>query len=75
MNEFQQTVFAIGAEVYNRVNMGGYEEMAETSDNPDIPDSPEIPEDSEASKEAFAPQFNFDFEEDHTVQADYEAID
>ncbi|MEO1432699.1 MAG: molecular chaperone DnaK [Cyanobacteria bacterium J06633_8] len=78
LDEFQQTVFAIGAEVYNRVNSGGYEEMAETPDNldnPDILDSPQNPEDSEASKEAFAPQFNFDFEEDHTVQADYEAID
>ena len=44
------------------------------SDNPDNPSIPQV-EDSEASKEAFAPQFNFDFEEENTVQADYEAID
>lgn len=76
LDEFQQTVFAIGAEVYSRVNTGSHEEAVEpqASDNPDIPAIPEA-EDSEASKEAFAPQFNFDFEEDHTVQADYEAID
>ncbi|MEM7578706.1 MAG: molecular chaperone DnaK [Cyanobacteria bacterium P01_A01_bin.80] len=81
LDEFQQTVFAIGAEVYSRVNTGSTEETIEPSDNPDNPDnpdsldSPSIPEDSEVSKEAFAPQFNFDFEEDNTVQADYEAID
>ena len=78
LDEFQQTVFAIGAEVYSRVNTGSYEGAVETPDYPDNPknsDTPSIPEDSEASKEAFAPQFNFDFEEENTVQADYEAID
>lgn len=73
LDEFQESVFAIGAEVYSRVNNGSSDEeeieMAEPSD------SQVISEDSEASKEAFAPQFNFDFEEDNTVQADYEAID
>ncbi|MDY6896940.1 MAG: molecular chaperone DnaK [Cyanobacteriota bacterium] len=75
LDEFQQTVFAIGAEVYSRVNTGSHEETAEPPENPDNSDIPSIPEDNEASKEAFAPQFNFDFEEDNTVQADYEAID
>ncbi|MEM6751513.1 MAG: molecular chaperone DnaK [Cyanobacteria bacterium P01_C01_bin.38] len=76
LDEFQQTVFAIGAEVYSRVNTGSHEEIIEPqpSDNPDNPSIPQV-EDSEESKEAFAPQFNFDFEEDNTVQADYEAID
>ncbi|MEO1373323.1 MAG: molecular chaperone DnaK [Cyanobacteria bacterium J06635_10] len=69
LDEFQQTLFAIGAEVYSRVNTESNEETVEESDNPSIS------EDNEASKEAFAPQFNFDFEEDNTVQADYEAID
>lgn len=76
LDEFQQTVFAIGAEVYSRINTGNYEETVEPepSDNSDSLSIPET-EDSEASKEAFAPQFNFDFDEDNTVQADYEAID
>ncbi len=69
LDQFQQTVFAIGAEVYSRVDTGSNEETVEPSDNP------QISQDNEASKEAFAPQFNFDFEEDNTVQADYEAID
>ncbi|MGD1910826.1 MAG: molecular chaperone DnaK [Rivularia sp. (in: cyanobacteria)] len=69
LDEFQQTLFAIGAEVYSRVNTESNEETVEESHNPSIS------EDNEASKEAFAPQFNFDFEEDNTVQADYEAID
>jgi molecular chaperone DnaK len=70
LDEFQQTLFSIGAEVYSRVNPGSQEETVEPSENP------EISEDNEASKEAFAPQFNFDFEEDNnTVQNDYEAID
>ena len=62
--------------MYSRVNTASQEETVEPepSDNPDSPSIPET-EDSEASKEAFAPQFNFDFEEDNTVQADYEAID
>ncbi|MEO1184775.1 MAG: Hsp70 family protein, partial [Cyanobacteria bacterium J06636_27] len=78
LDGFQQTVFAIGAEVYSRVNTGSYEHTVETPDNPENEDNSDIPsiaEDSEASKEAFAPQFNFDFEEENTVQADYEAID
>ncbi|MEM9923836.1 MAG: molecular chaperone DnaK [Cyanobacteria bacterium P01_D01_bin.50] len=69
LDEFQQTLFAIGAKVYSRVNTESNEETVEESHNPSIS------EDNEASKEAFAPQFNFDFEEDNTVQADYEAID
>ncbi len=75
LDEFQQAVFAIGAEVYSRVNTGNNEEPSEPSEPSESSESSEIPEDSEASKEAFAPQFNFDFEEDSTVQADYETID
>lgn len=69
LNDFQQILFTIGAEVYSRVNPGSSEEAVQSSDNP------EMTENRQASKEAFAPEFNFDFEEDNTVQADYEAID
>ncbi|MBF2014044.1 MAG: molecular chaperone DnaK [Rivularia sp. T60_A2020_040] len=69
LDEFQETLFAIGAEVYNRANTGTNQETVESVDNR------EITEDNEASKEAFAPQFNFDFEDDNTFQTDYEAID
>ncbi|MDZ8054989.1 MAG: molecular chaperone DnaK [Aulosira sp. ZfuVER01] len=68
LDDFQKTLFAIGANVYNRGNS-----------QPD--------EESEVSQEQFAsqqeppmggtliPQFNFDFDEESTAQADYEAID
>ena len=70
IDDFQQTLFAIGADVYNRAN--------------DPADSTPIAEEAtnvltseleEPVNETLAPQFNFDFEDENTVQADYEAID
>ncbi|MUG97854.1 molecular chaperone DnaK [Scytonema sp. UIC 10036] len=70
LEDFQQTLFNIGAEVYNRAGTP----------------SDDAPEESKASLKleepvassvsgAATPQFNFDFEDESTMQADYEAID
>ncbi|BAY27429.1 DnaK-type molecular chaperone DnaK [Calothrix sp. NIES-2100] len=68
LEDFQKTLFAIGANVYNR-------------------GTTQTTEESEVSQEQFAsppeqpiggtliPQFNFDFDDENTAQADYEAID
>ncbi|MDJ0796838.1 MAG: molecular chaperone DnaK [Calothrix sp. MO_167.B12] len=75
LNEFQQTLFAVGANVYNRVqnsneNMEYAEEaVSENEDNPSTEDTGKTPD------ESIPPQFTFDFDEDNTLQADYEAID
>jgi molecular chaperone DnaK len=68
LDDFQQTLFAIGADVYNRAN-GQSDEVDEASGNHFTPevDSP--------MNGTLIPQFNFDFEEESTAQADYEAID
>jgi molecular chaperone DnaK len=68
LDEFQKTLFAIGANVYNRANsqIDGESEVSE-----DMLASPsELPIDG-----TLIPQFNFDFDEENTAQADYEAID
>ncbi len=67
LDDFQQTLFAIGADVYNRPIMPS-DEVAESSD---IPFTPSV----EPVNGTIAPQFNFDFEHEGTLQADYEAID
>ncbi len=68
LDDFQQTLFSIGTDVYNRVN-SPTDEVTEVSEsslssrvgNP-ITGTP-------------TPQFNFDFEDESTLQVDYEAID
>jgi molecular chaperone DnaK len=68
LDDFQQTLFAIGADVYNRPTGLSSDEAAQNSD---IPLTPGV----ESVNGAIAPQFNFDFEDEGTLQADYEAID
>jgi molecular chaperone DnaK len=67
LDEFQQTLFAIGADVYNRASSqpGEIVELSDSSLN------------SKANGKAngATPNFNFDFEEEASLQADYEAID
>ncbi len=68
LDAFQQALFAIGAEVYNRANSsqpGEIVELTNTSTNGS----------SSGVNENMTPQFNFDFEEEANVLADYEAID
>ncbi|NWF59826.1 MAG: molecular chaperone DnaK [Fischerella sp.] len=68
LDDFQQTLFTIGAEVYNRVNDGQVDHAPSAADS-------SAPEQSEPPNSTLTPQFNFDFEEENTLQADYEAID
>jgi len=70
LDDFQQTLFAIGADVYNRAN------------DPEDGDEVEKVSDGILTSELEQPmngtliaQFNFDFEDESTAQADYEAID
>ena len=67
LDDFQQALFAIGADVYNRATVPS-DEVAQTSD---IPFTPGV----ESVNGTIAPQFNFDFDDEGTLQADYEAID
>jgi molecular chaperone DnaK len=67
LEDFQQTLFAIGADVYNRASSAP-EETAE-------PEEAAIPEPDPSQSGTLIPQFNFDFDEGSTAQADYEAID
>ncbi|MBD2777531.1 molecular chaperone DnaK [Iningainema tapete] len=62
LDDFQQTLFAIGADVYNRAN----------SPNDEFAD---VAAATDSVTGVLTSQFNFDFEEENTVQADYEAID
>ncbi len=72
LDDFQQSLFAIGADVYNRASTASAsEEEIEEAAN----DTP-FTEDLEQTDNGDAPpQFNFDFDEENTLQADYEAID
>ena len=68
LDDFQQTLFGIGADVYNRAN----NQSDEVAQNSDVPFTPGV---SQPMNGTLTPQFNFDFEEEGTLQADYEAID
>ncbi|MBW4613790.1 MAG: molecular chaperone DnaK [Desmonostoc vinosum HA7617-LM4] len=68
LDDFQQTLFAIGADVYNRANSQN-DDGNEASANP-FPSEVDQPLNG-----TLIPQFNFDFDEESTAQADYEAID
>lgn len=69
LEDFQQTLFSIGAEVYNRVNDG------QTDDVLSYTESYSTPEQSEPLHSTLTPQLNFDFEDENTLHADYEAIE
>ncbi|MEC4818149.1 MAG: molecular chaperone DnaK [Scytonema sp. PMC 1069.18] len=68
VEDFKQTLFSIGAEVYNRVSTPTDELGEDTA-------SLSSSKPAEVENESSTPQFNFDFEDENTMQADYEAID
>jgi molecular chaperone DnaK len=68
LEDFKQTLFSIGAEVYNRTN-------SPTDELGKDVDGLLTSEPAELGNESSTPQFNFDFEDENTMQADYEAID
>ncbi|MFM7407946.1 MAG: molecular chaperone DnaK [Cuspidothrix sp.] len=68
LEDFQQTLFAIGTDVYKQAN----------KDESDIEVPTEIVESSMSPPpvaDTQAPQFNFDFDEENNSQTDYETID
>jgi molecular chaperone DnaK len=67
LDEFQQTLFAIGADVYNRASSQPGE-IVELSDSL-------VNSGANSKANGATPNFNFDFEEEASLQADYEAID
>jgi molecular chaperone DnaK len=69
IDDFQQTLFAIGADVYNRANDPASTPMPEVATNV-LTSELEAP-----VNQTLTSQFNFDFEDENTVQTDYEAID
>ncbi len=68
LEDFQQTLFAIGADVYNQANK-------DDSEPADLTEIAEQPENQSSAMNTQVPQFNFDFDNESTTQADYEAID
>ncbi|RAM49305.1 MAG: molecular chaperone DnaK [Hapalosiphonaceae cyanobacterium JJU2] len=66
---FQQTLFSIGSEVYNRVNDGQTDDVLSYTENSSSP------EQSEPLHSTLTPQLNFDFEDENTLHTDYEAIE
>jgi len=67
LDQFQQTLFSIGADVYKRANSdegSAHESEADFTSGM-----------SNTIKSMPESEFNFDFEQDSTVHADYEAID
>ncbi|MCM0590421.1 MAG: molecular chaperone DnaK [Gloeotrichia echinulata IR180] len=69
LEDFQQTLFAIGADVYNHVHTQNGDHLNERAES-SLP-----PEQEQPINGTLIPQFNFDFEEESTAQVDYEAID
>ncbi|GAB1542449.1 molecular chaperone DnaK [Scytonema sp. NUACC21] len=70
LEDFKQTLFNIGAEVYSRASNQS-DEISEESTTPYKQQEAAAPP---VNGGATSP-FNFDFEEENTMQADYEAID
>ncbi|MBW4634186.1 MAG: molecular chaperone DnaK [Iphinoe sp. HA4291-MV1] len=71
LDDFQQTLFAIGSQVYNRVN-SQTDTIAEASDSPLTSTPTELVPPPDGT---LTPQFDFDFEDESTMQVGYEAID
>lgn len=81
LEDFQQTLFAIGADVYKRANspvnspQEQAQEQAQEQEQEDQADISLTLVEESSTAETSIPQFNFDFDEDNTAVADYEAID
>ncbi|MCP6759002.1 MAG: molecular chaperone DnaK [Fischerella sp. CENA71] len=69
LEDFQQTLFSIGAEVYNRVNDSQTDDVLSSTEN-----SSSL-EQSEPLHSTLTAQSNFNFEDENTLHADYEAIE
>jgi molecular chaperone DnaK len=68
LNDFQQTIFSVSAELYNK-GSNQTDKTPEDSDNSLSAEANDQPDEMPTS------QFNFDCDDEMTLQADYEAID
>ncbi|MBD2296306.1 molecular chaperone DnaK [Anabaena sphaerica FACHB-251] len=75
LEDFQQTLFAMGADVYKRASSPINSQLEEEEEDEDISDISLTFVEESSTTETSIPQFNFDFDEDNTASTDYEAID
>lgn len=73
LEDFQQTLFAIGANVYERASGQSDDELEVEVEA--IADGSLSSDVEHPINGTLIPQFNFDFDDESTAQADYEAID
>lgn len=75
LESFQQTLLAIGTAVYQQANhSNGYEEGEESfTVTKEMPSKPVFEPDN--SMNEIPEEVNFDFDDDETITADYEAVD
>ncbi|MUL38016.1 molecular chaperone DnaK [Gloeocapsopsis dulcis] len=74
LNNFQQTLLAIGTDVYNKVDVE--QQPVHAEENVVIPTESNLESGSGTVENAtVAEEYNFDFDEDYTATADYEAIE
>ena len=70
LEEFRQTLLAVGTDVYHQANRGVDEEFETIEESIMMELNEDNQEDSSQEEE-----FSFDFDEDDTVTGDYEAVD
>ncbi|MGK7872063.1 MAG: molecular chaperone DnaK [Xenococcaceae cyanobacterium] len=70
LEDFRQTLLAIGTDVYNKANQGVDEEFETIEEKTLTELSRDFPDSSETEEE-----FSFDYDKDETITGDYEAVD
>jgi molecular chaperone DnaK len=73
LNNFQQTLLSIGTDVYNNVDVEQNQSVSAAEIAISAESNPELTDTLENA--TVAEEYNFDFDEDYTVTADYEAIE
>ena len=76
LEDFRQTMLAVGTDVYNQANRGVDDEFEAVEDDEEFTVATEETEETETVEEP-APEdpFEFNFDEDETVAADYEQVE
>ena len=76
LEDFRQTMLAVGTDVYNQANRGVDDEFEAVEDDDEFTVATEETEETEAVEEtAQEDPFEFNFDEDETVAADYEQVE
>ncbi len=76
LEDFRQTMLAVGTDVYNQANRGVDDEFEAVEDDEEFTVATEETEETEAVEEpAQEDPFEFNFDEDETVAADYEQVE